>query len=674
MKKFIVMLAVFALTAAPAFAQTASPLYYQGPQGMYGPTYIPVSSTNPLPITVSGGAVQVSLGTSLTTANPSISGDLSTGFYTAGAAKVDLAISGVKLVEWTSGTESVIGNLQTSGQFTIVGATPTILIDNSSGGTDSKFWIMTASTTAFQAMTADDTGSGLVTWLNVPRTGTTVNNVSINTSVAIGTTAAPTVGAALDASTTSGAIVLPKGSDAQRPAATVGMIRYSQTANAFEGYSGSSPSWQSLGTGGSATTNIGTQLTGANPKLTSDAGTGLYTPAGSTVSIIGNGVEILRVDGTTTSQSTGIAFLSKVSGQGIFANIIGGGTNEPYSFVAKGTSFFRVESTSSTTTQPSTTPVVVMQQLDGTTNNLISLAMRNSSINSIVQLEGVNIGTNTGAFHLYTMNAGTLTNALTVNQAQNVGIGTATVRNTARLDVQGTTGITDPTVNSTPMGVFSNGSTANGEYAGYDFGYAGATAASARIAGTSIAATGTTIDFFTQGVTATLNRAMRIDAAGVVNIGTTTAVASTKLTVNGGISQTTVVSCTTGVQTNSAGLFSACVASDESLKKNIEPLSYDPNFIFDINPVTYMWKDIERDNGTLRIHSGFIAQQVQKVEPSAVVSAGKGLLGVDSNGLIAPTIMEVKEQRKRLDAIEMNKQMSTKTTFYQRIRWLLTGQ
>src|ERR1700730_6193478 len=45
------------------------------------------------------GSTGVNLG-SLTTTNPSISGDVTSGFYTAGAAKVDVAICGSKVVEW----------------------------------------------------------------------------------------------------------------------------------------------------------------------------------------------------------------------------------------------------------------------------------------------------------------------------------------------------------------------------------------------------------------------------------------------------------------------------------------------------------------------------------------------------------------------------------------------
>jgi hypothetical protein len=137
---------------------------------------------------------------------------------------------------------------------------------------------------------------------------------------------------------------------------------------------------------------------------------------------------------------------------------------------------------------------------------------------------------------------------------------------------------------------------------------------------------------------------------GVVNIGTTTPVASTELTVNGGVSQTTAESCSTGVTTNSAGLFNGCVASDKSLKDGIISMPYDAAAVLKLHPVAYVWKDkVNRDD---KPHVGFIAQEVENVVPEAVVSAGKNLKGVDPNAMIAALTLEVQSLRKRLDADE----------------------
>jgi len=54
------------------------------------------------------------------------------------------------------------------------------------------------------------------------------------------------------------AIKLPDGTTAQRPgSAAAGMFRYNTTTNEFEGYSGSSPSWGSIGGSGGGATGTG---------------------------------------------------------------------------------------------------------------------------------------------------------------------------------------------------------------------------------------------------------------------------------------------------------------------------------------------------------------------------------------------------------------------------------
>lgn len=69
----------------------------------------------------SGGPVD--LGTSTVATNPSISGDLTSGLYTAGAAKVDVAISSSKIVEWVTTGEVITGTLAASGHVTFEGVT-----------------------------------------------------------------------------------------------------------------------------------------------------------------------------------------------------------------------------------------------------------------------------------------------------------------------------------------------------------------------------------------------------------------------------------------------------------------------------------------------------------------------------------------------------------------------
>lgn len=135
--------------------------------------------------------------------------------------------------------------------------------------------------------------------------------------------------------------------------------------------------------------------------------------------------------------------------------------------------------------------------------------------------------------------------------------------------------------------------------------------------------------------------------SGNVGIGTISPGAM-KLDVFGSIRQTGAQNCSTGTTTDSTGTFNGCVASDIKLKTSIDSLLYKPELINKLNPVTYRWDD----NRDQMIHSGFIAQEVEKVMPSAVVPAGKNYKGIDSNALLSAVVKELQEQGKRIEKLE----------------------
>lgn len=149
---------------------------------------------------------------------------------------------------------------------------------------------------------------------------------------------------------------------------------------------------------------------------------------------------------------------------------------------------------------------------------------------------------------------------------------------------------------------------------------------------------------------------MTIFPSGNVSISSTTEISTATLHVagsvifDGNLVQKTLKSCTTGTQTDANGLFSACVASDRRLKKNIVPLAYDPLAIDRLKPVTYYWKDPKPRDANK--HLGFVAQDVEQVYPNAVVSAGEDIKGIDSNAMIAALVIEVQQLRKRVAALE----------------------
>lgn len=79
--------------------------------------------------------------------------------------------------------------------------------------------------------------------------------------------------------TSTGALKIPSGTTAQQPASpSVSMIRYNVTTNQFEGYSGATPAWKSIG--GSALSNDTTTATNLYPVFagaTSGTAENLYT-------------------------------------------------------------------------------------------------------------------------------------------------------------------------------------------------------------------------------------------------------------------------------------------------------------------------------------------------------------------------------------------------------------
>jgi len=160
-------------------------------------------------------------------------------------------------------------------------------------------------------------------------------------------------------------------------------------------------------------------------------------------------------------------------------------------------------------------------------------------------------------------------------------------------------------------------------------------------------ASGFSGDLFRVGSSTVSNSGMVITTQGNVGIGT--ASPATALDVNGTITQLTVKSCTLGLTTNDLGSITGCVASDETLKKNINPFTLSLDSVLKLNPVTYQWIDTTtRDSQT---HAGFVAQQVEIVLPQAVVPAGQGLKGVDSNAILAVVVNAIKEMEGQIVGI-----------------------
>ncbi len=87
--------------------------------------------------------------------------------------------------------------------------------------------------------------------------------------------------------------------------------------------------------------------------------------------------------------------------------------------------------------------------------------------------------------------------------------------------------------------------------------------------------------------------------------------------------------------------------SDQSLKKNVYPLSGSLDKILKLKGVSFEWKKDGRQE------VGLIAQDVEQVYPEVVhTSETTGLKSVQYGNLIAPLIEALKEQQKQIDALK----------------------
>ena len=144
---------------------------------------------------------------------------------------------------------------------------------------------------------------------------------------------------------------------------------------------------------------------------------------------------------------------------------------------------------------------------------------------------------------------------------------------------------------------------------------------------------------------------------GNVGIGTTTP--GSMLDVYGTIRQKTVKSCTLGLTTDANGGITGCVVSDERLKNNIISVDYSAlDIIEKLKPVNYSWiSTTTKDN---QIHSGFLAQDVEKVFPTAISNAGTDdqgniLKGIDSNAMVSLLVKGIQEQQVDINKLKGNK-------------------
>jgi hypothetical protein len=189
----------------------------------------------------------------------------------------ELAINTLDEKLYFKNSAGTVKVLATPGSGTIGGSNTQVQFNNSGalGGSANLTWdgtYLTAGSIKNSALT-----SGRVTFAGASGLLSDSANLAWNGST-LAITGALT--ATTDSSFTStGAVLVSKGTAGQQPGSPVtGMVRYNTTSNEFEGYSGSSPAWKSIG--GSALSNDTSTATDLYPVFaaaTTGTAQNLYT-------------------------------------------------------------------------------------------------------------------------------------------------------------------------------------------------------------------------------------------------------------------------------------------------------------------------------------------------------------------------------------------------------------
>ena len=187
---------------------------------------------------------------------------------------LDISIAGGLAVTVTTADVTLANTQGTSAGTGITTLTAQYAILNVSGAMTAARNLIVPSSSKWYIVNNTCTGGFLLTVKGTATTGVTLTN---GEKAALFWNGTDYVKVATLAGT--GAFPLPTGTTAQQPASSVvGTVRYNSTSSEFEGYSGVSPSWKSIG--GSALSNDTTTATNLYPVFaaaTTGTAQNLYT-------------------------------------------------------------------------------------------------------------------------------------------------------------------------------------------------------------------------------------------------------------------------------------------------------------------------------------------------------------------------------------------------------------
>ena len=84
------------------------------------------------------------------------------------------------------------------------------------------------------------------------------------------------------------------------------------------------------------------------------------------------------------------------------------------------------------------------------------------------------------------------------------------------------------------------------------------------------------------------------------------------------------------------------------MKKDIQPVTGGYDRVMNYSPVTFKWVDTSTDQAT---HEGFVAQDVELVNPDAVVYNG-GIACIDPVAIIADLVSAMQELNAQLQSLK----------------------
>ena len=140
---------------------------------------------------------------------------------------------------------------------------------------------------------------------------------------------------------------------------------------------------------------------------------------------------------------------------------------------------------------------------------------------------------------------------------------------------------------------------------------------------------------------------LKINTSGGENVGIATNVPSYRLHVNGSV----------------AGVGAYTSLSDKRFKKEIASLAGGLDIVKKLHPVTYQWKEVNgKDFGMKGIQTGFIAQELEEVFPSMVITLDDSLQtkNIKSAELIPVLTKAIQEQQEIINELQKEKERQNK--------------